>query len=334
MHDIADNPSKQELLNLVLARRDAGTIELRAYQQDLIDQTANALRGHRSVLLQSPTGAGKTEMAVEIARKHRDQTVWFVVHRHELIGQTSHALKRAGIDRHGFVSPKYPEDPTIRMQVCSIGALRHRLDRYPAPNLIVLDEAHHVAASSSAKLIKRFPDAKLLGLSATPERLDGRGLDTWFEHMIVGPDTRTLIDEGYLSKFKYFAPTIPDMRGVRMRGKEYDPRDLERATNTIVGDVIDHFKEKLAPKARALAFCVSVAAARKLAARFNKAGIPAKCVDWKTRERNANRLLPTWPPAKFAYSRIRRFSPRVSICRQSMLSCCCDLPNRMHCIVR
>jgi|GEM_PF-1189705 len=282
MHDITDNPTEQQLLNLVLARRDAGTLTLRGYQQDLIDETVEALRDRRSVLLQAPTGAGKTEMAVEIARKHRDGIVWFVCHRHEIIVQTSATLRRAGVDAHGVVAPKYPEDPAIKIQVCSIAALHHRLDRYPAPDLIILDECHHVAAPSWAKLVESFPEAKLLGLTATPERLDGRGLKDWFQQMIVGPDTSTLIDQGYLSKFKYFAPTIPDMRGVRVRGEEYDPRDLEKATNTIVGDVIDHFKEKLAPNARALAFCVSVEAACELAARFNKAGIPAKCVDWKT----------------------------------------------------
>jgi Helicase conserved C-terminal domain len=129
-----------------------------------------------------------------------------------------------------------------------------------------------------------FPKAKLLGLTATPERLDGRGLKDWFEHMIVGPDTSTLIDEGYLSKFKMFAPDIPDLRGVRVKQREYDRRDLEAAMtkSTLVGDIVDHFKEKLAPNARALAFCVSVDASRELAARFAKAGIPAKHVDWET----------------------------------------------------
>ena len=282
MHDITDNPTKQELLDLVLARRDASTLTLRGYQHDLIDEAVKALRKHRSVLLQAPTGAGKTEMAVEIARKDRDKVVWFVCHRHEIVAQTSAALKRSGVDSHGVVAPRYREDPAIKVQVCSIDALRYRLERYPDPHLIIIDEAHHLAAPSWAKLVDRFPDAKLLGLTATPERLDGRGLGDWFEHLIVGPGTSALIAEGYLSKFKYFAPNIPDMRGVRVRGKEYDPRDLEKVSYTIVGDVIDHFKEKLAPTARALAFCVSVDAARELAARFKKAGIPAKSVDWKT----------------------------------------------------
>jgi DNA repair protein RadD len=100
--------------------------KLRDYQRDLIDETVEALRDHRSVLLQAPTGAGKTEMAVEIARKHRDGIVWFVCHRHEIVAQTSAALKRAGVDAHGVVAPRYPENPAIPTQVCSIAALRHR----------------------------------------------------------------------------------------------------------------------------------------------------------------------------------------------------------------
>jgi hypothetical protein len=131
-------------------------------------------------------------------------------------------------------------------------------------------------------LVQSFPEAKLLGLTASPERLDGRGLGAWFEHMVIGPGTSALIDQGYLSKFKYFAPSIPDLRGVRVKHREYDTRDLEKAVNTIVGDVIDHFKEKLAPNARALAFCVSVDASRELAVRFRAAGVPAKHVDWET----------------------------------------------------
>jgi DNA repair protein RadD len=257
--------------------------KLRDYQQALIDETVDALRDHRSVLLQAPTGAGKTEIAVEVARRHRDKVVWFVCHRHEIVAQTSGALKRAGVDAHGVVAPKHPEDATIRMQVCSIGALRHRYKRYPAPDLIVLDECHHAAASSWAKLIKRFPDAKLLGLTATPERLDGRGLGDWFEHMIVGPDTHKLIDEGYLSKFRMFAPTIPDLRGVRVKQNEYNRHDLEAAMNkqSLVGDVVDHYKN-LTLNARALAFCASVTASRDLAARFRAAGIPAKHIGWNT----------------------------------------------------
>src|SRR6266436_440553 len=109
------------------------TLKLRGYQQDLIDETVEALRDHRSVLLQAPTGAGKTEMAVEVARRHRDKVVWFVCHRHEIVAQTSATLRRAGVDAHGVVAPKHREEPAIRIQVCSIAALHHRLDRYPPP---------------------------------------------------------------------------------------------------------------------------------------------------------------------------------------------------------
>ena len=186
------------------------TLKLRGYQQALIDETVEALRDHRSVLLQAPTGAGKTEMAVEIARRHRDKVVWFVCHRHEIVAQTSRVLRRAGVDAHGVAAPRFPEDPTIKIQVCSIGALHHRLDRYPPPDLIVLDECHHVAAPSWAKLVESFPEAKLLGLTATPERLDGRGLKDWFQHMIVGPDmSPELIKSTPLTGLYAAAPNAP-----------------------------------------------------------------------------------------------------------------------------
>ena len=116
-----------------------------------------------------------------------------------------------------------------------------------------------------------------MGLTATPERLDGRGLGDWFDHMIVGPGTSILIAEGHLSKFRMFAPTIPDLRGVHVRQKEYNRHELEAVMNkqSLVGDIVDHYKH-LTPNAQALAFCASVTASRDLAARFRAAGIPAK----------------------------------------------------------
>src|SRR5258706_9691050 len=161
------------------------TLKLRDYQQDLIDETVEALRDHRSVLLQAPTGAGKTEMAVEIARRHRDKVVWFVCHRHEIVAQTCAALKQSGVDSHSVVAPRYREDPAIKVQVCSIDALRYRLERYPDPHLIIIDEAHHLAAPSWGKLVHRFPHAKLLGLYAAPERLGLRGPGDLFQHLVV-----------------------------------------------------------------------------------------------------------------------------------------------------
>ncbi len=256
---------------------------LRAYQLDLVKETADALRKHRSVLLQAPTASGKTQMACAIAREARTKVIWFVCHRREILEQTSDALKQGELSGHAIMSRGYKEDPACRIQVCSIDALRYRIKRYPPPDLIILDECHHVAAPSWAKLIERFPDAKLLGLTATPLRLDGIGLEDWFEHLIVGPTTRTLIGRGFLSKFRMFAPSIPDLRGVRIRGKDYDPASLESAMDkpSVVGDAVEHYK-RLTPNARALAFTVSVKASKALVAQFKAAGIPAVHVDWKT----------------------------------------------------
>jgi len=146
------------------------------------------------VLLQLPTGAGKTFIFCRIAAGAfaKGKRVWLLGHRAEIIGQISAALYALGIE-HSIVAGGQ-QDSNSRIIVASIPTIAQRLARYEdaAPDLIVVDEAHHAVAGSWRKILNAFPRARILGVTATPERLDGRGLGDVFESMIVGPDVAEL----------------------------------------------------------------------------------------------------------------------------------------------
>jgi superfamily II DNA or RNA helicase len=259
-----------------------------AFQTDLVHQIEAALGNHASVLLQLPTGGGKTHVAAAVIRRWnaRKKRVWFVCHTRELIQQTCGKLNALRVS-HGVVSPEYLPAYERRVQVCSVDTLRSRIgklgDLLQDPDLIVWDECQHVAAPSWAAIKERYAKARHLGLTATPERLDGTGLGQWFDHMICGPTTRDLIARGRLSRYRLFAPTIPDLRGVKTLAGDYAAADLDERMGgpVLVGDVVEHYR-KLAPGARAIVFAVSVKHSQAVVERFRGAGIPAAHVDGRT----------------------------------------------------
>src|SRR3954468_7010958 len=113
-----------------------------------------------------------------------------------------------------------------------VQTLARRLDTIPAPGLLVIDECHHAAADTYAKIAAAWPGVKTLGVSATPERLDGRGLNEAFDVLGVGADVRPLIDAGHLAPFRYLAPsTAIDLSDVRTTGGDYNSADLEKAVD-------------------------------------------------------------------------------------------------------
>lgn len=261
-----------------------------AFQTDLVHQIEAALGNHASVLLQLPTGGGKTHVAAAVIRRWnaRRKRVWFVCHTRELIRQTCAKLDALGVS-HGIVSPEYEPCYERRVQVCSVDTLRNRIEKLgdllQDPDLIVWDECQHVAAPSWSAIKARYAGARHLGLTATPERLDGTGLGQWFDHLICGPTTRDLIVRGRISRYRLFAPTIPDLRGVKTLAGDYAARDLDdrMGGSVLVGDVVEHYR-KLAPGARAIVFAVSVKHSKAVVERFQAAGIPAVHVDGTTRK--------------------------------------------------
>lgn len=268
---------------------------LRPYQDDLIAEARALVRsGVRSILIQSPTGSGKTVLVAKMLQhaQQRGYPCWFVVHRRELVRQSVLTLvESAGMDV-GVSAAGFPSDRHQLVQVCSIGTLRTRRDRLVAPKMIIWDECHHVAAKSWAEIFAAYPSALHIGLTATPQRLDGTGLRKWFSAMITGPSVSELIDSGYLCPYRLYAPPAPKLDGVHAMAGDYNRRELTAAMDgsSVTGDVITHYRNRTAGM-RMVLFAWSVESSMMLAERFRSAGIAAEHVDGETDERTRDAAI-------------------------------------------
>ena len=259
-------------------------LELRQFQSDMIQSAREKLRTVHSLLLQAPTGAGKTVLSAYMTGSavSKNKRVWFVVHRRELVNQSAKTFDFVGI-QYGIIAAGY--DPNWRrpVQIAGIQTLARRLHRLQPPDIVIWDEAHHVAAKSWETVFRMFPHAHHVGLTATPQRLDGKGLGKYFEDMIVGPSTAWLIENGYLSPYRLFS--IP---GVKTEGMHHVAGDFNRKEviqalerSTVMGDAVSHYM-KHAMGRRGIVFEASRERSERAAKAFRDAGIPAAHVDGET----------------------------------------------------
>jgi len=260
-------------------------MQLRPYQSDIIERArAELASGKKSLVIVSPVASGKTVLISEMISRSlaKGKTTIFVVHRTELLEQSVAALESAGVSP-GIISAKAAPEYSKAVQVASIQTLVRRLDLVAAPDLMVWDEAHHVAAKSWATTFNHFKDSYHILLTATPIRLDGKGLKDFAQSMVMGPSTKWLIENKYLSGFKLFAPMTVDLSSARVAMGDFLKADLAEILDkpTITGDVVSHYL-KIAPKTQAIVFCVGIDHSKKVAAEFARAGMVAAHVDGTT----------------------------------------------------
>lgn len=283
---------------------------LRPFQTQLkTDVYAQWNAGARNVLAVLPTGGGKTVLLSDIVAGYPSAS-GVIAHRSELVGQISLALARENV-RHRVIGPdslrrdcvalhmaelgRSLHDPGARVAACGVDTLVKRDTSndswFRNVGLWVQDEAHHVQKENKwGRAAEMFPNAWGLGVTATPTRADGGGLgaesDGVFNAMVEGPNMRELIDAGFLTDYRIFAPpsdvdysdvTVTasgDLSNAKLRAAVH-------ASDAFVGDVVKHY-QRIAPGKLGVTFAVDVESANEIARAFRAAGVPAEVVSAKT----------------------------------------------------
>ena len=258
-------------------------LRLRDYQESTVVDLRATLREHRRTLLQLPTGGGKTAIASFIADEtiRRGRRAYVICHRAELVEQTSLTWRKYGIP-HGFIAADRPKVASLGM-ICSVDTLKNRLATTAPPDVAVWDEAHHLGAVGWQRVMDAWPDTLHIGLSATPIRMDGKGLGRQFGAMVNGPPPAWLIENGFLSQYEIYAPNPPDMKGARRVAGDYSSAEASARMDVPkrIGDIIVHWRTH-AEGMRTVAFAVNRDDSRMIVDRFNANRIPFAHLDGET----------------------------------------------------
>jgi DNA repair protein RadD len=275
----------------------SSSVELRPYQASAIEEIRQLIREERGtspdtdvpILVVAPTGAGKTVVFSFIVTEavKRGAPVLIVAHRRELINQTVAKVIAAGVPRReiGVIMGDDPRrNARALVQIASIDTLRNKPTPPPA-SVLIIDEAHRALSNSYVQLSAQYPKAIKLGFTATPWRLDGKGLGRMYRRLVIVATVQELIDEGFLVQPRVFThPSKPDLSKVRIAsGGDYDEEELAKAVDkaTLIGNLVEHYRQH-ANGLRAFAFAASVDHSRHIAEAFNDAGIAAEHVDGNT----------------------------------------------------
>jgi len=251
----------------------------RDYQAIAEANILQAFESHNHVMFAMATRLGKTVIATDIIKGFllKSKRVLFIAHREELITQSWNTFHKnkifSGIIKAGM-EPNY----SLPCQVASIQTLIRR--KLPPADLIICDECHHVLEDNSyGKIIEQYPYAKVLGITATPYRLGGRGFTKIFDVLVESLQMLEGIDQGWLTPFKYFAASMPDMSKVHLSAGDYKEDESVKAMELapIVESYMDHCQGM-----SGLCYAVNRNHSAKIQEQYIKAGLRAEIVDANT----------------------------------------------------
>lgn len=250
------------------------THQLRDYQVRAVEMLRERHRDRPCLVV--GTGAGKTTIASEVIRAHTERggRCLFLVHRRELVDQAVDRLAQHGVTS-GRIIAGHPEDRTLKVQCASVQSLARRV-HWPA-SLVFVDEAHHAVASTYRTVLDRYPDAVVVGLTATPLRLDGKGLGDMFGCLVEPVTTAELVDRGFLVAPKVYAPPV-DLKGIRTVAGDYRLPELVQRVSPLVGNIVETW-EKHALGMRTVAFACTIEHSRIIVDAFTARGVKAAHLD-------------------------------------------------------
>ena len=255
--------------------------ELRPYQQKALDEVRGALSsGYKRVICQGPTAFGKTLWAAKVIQQalEKGNSVIFTAPAISLIDQTVAAFEEEGITGIGVMQANHPRtNPIARIQVASVQTLARR--QIPRAALIIVDECH-IDYQVIRDLMDERQDVYFIGLSATPW---SRGLGLRWEKLIIPITTQELIDQGYLSQFRVYAPDVPNLKGVKTIAGEYSEKEVAEimGDHKLVGSAVDTWLAR-GENRPTLCFGVNCAHAEELAQEFAAKGVAAGYCDANT----------------------------------------------------
>jgi superfamily II DNA or RNA helicase len=268
------------------------SISLRPYQLSAVTAIREAFRaGKRAPLYVAPTGSGKTVTFSYMAQgaQAKGNQVVIMVHRQELIRQISNALTSFDVP-HGIIFSGHRPSPHLHTHVASVQSLTRRLGAIQPPDFLIVDEGHHSTSESYRRIFDAWPAVPRLGVTATPSRLDGRGLGDVFDSLILGPTVQSLIDQWFLARPVYYAPSAGPSK-LHIVAGDYNRKESEFAMDVpkITGDAIEHYG-RLCEGQPALVFCVSLKHAHAVTDEFRLHGYRAEMIDGTMDDEERRRL--------------------------------------------
>ena len=274
-------------------------IQLYEYQKDMLRQIEDAFVTHQSVMVQMPTGTGKTVLISEVVKREerrvKNPCVWIVVHRRELVEQIKETLER----RLGTSLDAEREKSSV-IEVFSIQWLsRHYQELDEQPTLIVIDEAHHAVAKTYEEVMNAYPNAKKLGVTATPCRLTKRGFTDLFEVLLCSHSIPKFIKEGYLSDFDYISlnPNSEDQKKIdglekRAADGDYSIAEMQEVLDCkpSIERLYQTIKDFAAGK-KGIVYAINIEHAEHIAEYYREQGLAAVAISSKTPKEERRRMI-------------------------------------------
>ena len=299
---------------------------LRDYQEEICSRVREAFKKHRSVMMQMPTGTGKTVVLAEIVREYLNVNVnvnvkggcnvLIVAHRRELVEQIQQALLRvmgAGVARElptqqscDYLSA---EGAAAHIAVHSIQWLSRNIEKVKGkPGVVIVDEAHHAVAKTYRMMWEAWPEAKFLGLTATPYRLSGEGFTDLFEVMVESWSVKRFIAEGWLSAFDYYSilPESDEQRlidSLKKRGADGDflMKEMHEALDVTpcIERLFESF-ERFAYDKKGIVYAIDIEHAEHIAEYYRQQGVAAYAISSKTSLPERKRLIEAFRKSCFS----------------------------------
>ena len=278
---------------------------LRDYQIEICEKVNGAFEAHRSVMMQMPTGTGKTVVLASLVKQYlnrdADCSVLIVAHRIELIEQTGTFLNHFGIDYGVIAGGKRPA-VLKRVMVASVQTLSKNLDIDLSPSLVVIDEAHHALAKTYQMLWAAWPEAKFLGLTATPYRMSGDGFTDLFEVLVDSWSVKQFIADGWLSPYDYYSirPDSEEQQEIdslRKRGADGDFQMKELREKLDVRPSIERLFEsfeRFAFDKKGIIYAIDIAHAEHIAEFYRLQGVNAVAISSKTPAKERAEVIRTF----------------------------------------